>query len=41
MFFLVGADLGVLLNLIHSNLKDQSKLAIAEKDYKPTSKFSL
>jgi hypothetical protein len=35
----VGADLGILLNLIHKNLKDRSKLAIAQKDYKPQSKY--
>jgi hypothetical protein len=35
----VGADLGILLNLIHTNLKDRSRLAIAQKDYKPTRKF--
>ncbi|CAF1669087.1 unnamed protein product, partial [Adineta ricciae] len=32
----MGADLGILVNLIHTNLKDRSKLAIAQKDYKPT-----
>ncbi|CAF3613901.1 unnamed protein product [Rotaria sp. Silwood1] len=32
----MGADLGILLNLIHRNLKDRSTLAIARKDYKPT-----
>ncbi|CAF3943400.1 unnamed protein product [Rotaria sp. Silwood2] len=32
----MGADLGILLNLIHTNLKDRSTLAIARKDYKPT-----
>ncbi len=36
----MGADLGILLNLIHTNLKDRSKLAIAQKDYKPNRKFS-
>ena len=36
---IVGVDLGILMNLIHKNLKDRSKLAIAEKDYKPASKF--
>jgi hypothetical protein len=35
----VGADLGILLNLIHKELKERSKLAIAQKDYKPISKF--
>ena len=34
----VGADLGILLNIIHQNLKERSKLAIAQKDYKPNSK---
>ena len=34
----VGADLGILLNLIHRSLKEKSKLAIAQKDYKPLSK---
>ncbi len=37
--FIVGADLGILLNLIHKNLKDRSRLAIAQKDYKLSSKF--
>ncbi|CAF1183362.1 unnamed protein product [Rotaria sordida] len=32
----MGADLGILLSLIHQNLKDRSTLAIARKDYKPT-----
>ncbi|CAF3603065.1 unnamed protein product [Adineta steineri] len=32
----MGADLGILVLLIHKNLKDRSKLAIAQKDYKPT-----
>lgn len=32
----MGADLGVLLNLIHETLKKESKLAIAQKDYKPS-----
>ncbi|CAF1217575.1 unnamed protein product [Rotaria magnacalcarata] len=32
----MGADLGILLNLIHKNLKEKSTLAIAQKDYKPT-----
>ena len=37
--FLVGADLGILLNLIHRNLKERSRLAIAQKDYKPNRKL--
>ncbi len=37
--FIVGADLGILLNLIHKTLKERSRLAIAQKDYKPTRKF--
>jgi hypothetical protein len=39
ILYIVGADLGTLLNLIHKNLKDRSKLAIAQKDYKLNSKF--
>lgn len=38
---LVGADLGVLLTLIHDTLKKESRLAIAQKDYKPLSNSSL
>ncbi|CAF1043310.1 unnamed protein product, partial [Didymodactylos carnosus] len=31
----MGADLETLLKLIHTNLKDRSRMAIAQKDYKP------
>lgn len=35
----MGADFGILLGVIHKNLKEKSTLAIAQKDYKPTSKI--
>ena len=36
---IVSADLGILLNFIHKNLKDHSKLAIAQKDYTPATEY--
>ena len=35
----MGADLGILLNLIHRSLKEKSRLAIAQKDYRPRSEY--